>query len=707
MAGMRCVVAAFSILGLISSVGAFELALDVSNKEQEWKERPVAKVIGLLRDMKAQLEREASEDTEMYDAMVCWCQTNDKAKTKAVADGQAKDKLLTTLIPALAAKATKLSVEMDALNKEISHNEEALQTASSVREKELEEFRDEERSAVDSISGLKNALGALSKQHALDQQALLQVSTAAARLQLSSSSSSSSSFSSSSRSSGFMQRGPAQLQQAVAAFLEQRQAAAAGRSPHQEFAPQSGEIFGILKGMQESFEQNLANAQEEEKQGKKAYEELKAAKTVEINDAEEQVSAKSESKARTNEQLSTSKEDLEDTRSTVSSDTDFLLDLQERCGSMDHTFEQRRKVRAEETTAVAQTIEILNGEEAHSQLGRTLGLLQLNSVSVSDASSRMEAARAQASKILFDAAKRLASPQLSILAATVKDDVFAKIKNMIDKLIGHLKQQHEEEVAQRDECIEGFNTNEKETFAKNSNKDDVNAKIESLTLLTKKLDEEIAVAKQEIAVMQIEVKQASTNRVKENEQFQTSVGDQQATQAILHKALDKLKAFYDKKAAAMLQVHVVTKHRKRSQQSPPQMPTEYKTHGSSAGVMGMIEMIINDSKKTEDEVFADEQEAQNNYEKFIKDSNSAMTALNKSISDKTERKASADGDKLRAQDDLAGVNEDLASLGKVNADLHTECDFLMQNFQDRQASRVQEMEALEKAKAMMSGADMK
>merc|ERR1719162_22673 len=136
---MRCVVAAFSILGLISSVGAFELALDVSNKEQEWKERPVAKVIGLLRDMKAQLEREASEDTEMYDAMVCWCQTNDKAKTKAVADGQAKDKLLTTLIPALAAKATKLSVEMDALNKEIFHNEEALQTASSVREKELEE----------------------------------------------------------------------------------------------------------------------------------------------------------------------------------------------------------------------------------------------------------------------------------------------------------------------------------------------------------------------------------------------------------------------------------------------------------------------------------------------------------------------------------------------------------------------------------------
>jgi len=682
----------FTALALLASVAcanAAVLSADFSSKE--WKERPVAKVLRLLRDMTAQLDKEASQDQEMYDEMVCWCKTNDKSKTKAIADGQAHDKMLTALIPSLAAKSTKLEVEMEGLNKEVGENEEALATATTVREKELNEFRDEERSAVESISGLKNAVSALNKHHALNQEVLLQVNTAFARVQTLDK-----------PNLGFMQKGPSQFQQAVSAFLQQHK----DGSPHQEFAPQSGEIFGILKGMQESFETNLVNSQEEEKEGVRAFNELKAAKTVEIDDAKEQVESKAEAKASTDEQLSTSKEDLEDTRSTVTADTEFLMDLQERCRNMDHTFEQRRKVRTDETAAVNQAIEILDSDEAHGQFSRTLGFVQLSSVSFSDASSRMDAARKQASRVLFDAARKLGNPQLSILATAVKDDVFEKIKIMIDKLIVNLEQQQTDEVAQRNECIEDFNTNEKETYAKNSVRDDHVTKIESLTLLIKKLTDEIAVHQEEIKDMQIEIKQASNNRVKENEEFQTVVGDQRATQEILQKALEKLKAFYDKKAAAMLQVHVTTTHHRSSQSPPPQGFGEMKKHGSSAGAMGMIEMIIDESKTTEDEAFKDEQQAQDNYEKYIKESNAAITTLNKSISDKTERKASADGDKLRAEDDLARVDEDLAQLAKINQDLHTECDYLMKNFEERQASRTAEMEALKKAKAMMSGAVM-
>ena len=45
------------------------------------KNRPVSKVITLLKDMKAQLEKEAEDDQEIYDKMACWCTTNDKDKT--------------------------------------------------------------------------------------------------------------------------------------------------------------------------------------------------------------------------------------------------------------------------------------------------------------------------------------------------------------------------------------------------------------------------------------------------------------------------------------------------------------------------------------------------------------------------------------------------------------------------------------------------
>jgi len=47
---------------------------------------------------------------------------------------------------------------------------------------------------------------------------------------------------------------------------------------------------------------------------------------------------------------------------------------------------------------------------------------------------------------------------------------------------------------------------------------------------------------------------------------------------------------------------------------------------------------------------------------------------------------------------------DLLTLGEYNQELHKKCDFLVKNFDLRQQSRVQEMEALAQAKAIFQGA---
>merc|ERR1712100_500448 len=51
----------------------------------------------------------------------------------------------------------------------------------------------------------------------------------------------------------------------------------------QSYAPQSGQIFGILEQMKEDFEVNLSEAQKAEAKAKKEYEMLKAAKEDEID----------------------------------------------------------------------------------------------------------------------------------------------------------------------------------------------------------------------------------------------------------------------------------------------------------------------------------------------------------------------------------------------------------------------------------------
>merc|ERR1719476_130593 len=129
------------------------------------KNRPVTKVITLLKDMLKQLEKEQEEDEEIYDKMACWCETNDKAKTKAIADAEARIESLTTKIEELTAQSARLNTEIKNLEKEVAQNQDALAKATALREKQLAEFNAEEKDLLESISALKSAVTVLSKHH--------------------------------------------------------------------------------------------------------------------------------------------------------------------------------------------------------------------------------------------------------------------------------------------------------------------------------------------------------------------------------------------------------------------------------------------------------------------------------------------------------------------------------------------------------------
>jgi chromosome segregation ATPase len=113
----------------------------------------------------------------------------------------------------------------------------------------------------------------------------------------------------------------------------------------QSYAPQSGEIFGILKQMKETFEANLAQTQKDEQNNQKAYEELKAAKEEEIKAGQDQIDAKTQELASTDEKLAESKEDLEDTKKSFAADEEFLAMLKEKCSGTDAEWEERQKTR--------------------------------------------------------------------------------------------------------------------------------------------------------------------------------------------------------------------------------------------------------------------------------------------------------------------------------------------------------------------------
>merc|ERR1719238_1098668 len=164
--------------------------------------------------------------------------------------------------------------------------------------------------------------------------------------------------------------------------------------------------------------------------------------------------------------------------------------------------------------------------------------------------------------------------QLSKLSSKVKLLDFSEIKKAIDDMMAELKTTQKEEAEKYEFCTSEIKANEKETAAKHELKADLEQKIDDLSSMISTLTDEIAALNALVAQTNVEMKAASENRELENKDFQVTVADQKATQAILKKAVDRMKAFYG-----------------FVQQTPPKQGT-YSKHGGGNIVVSLLQGVI-------------------------------------------------------------------------------------------------------------------
>merc|ERR1740138_271327 len=126
-------------------LGLFVAAEAATARFSEEKNRPVTKVIDLLKDMSTQLEKEAEEDEEVYDTMACWCETGEREKTKAIKEAEARIEALKSKIEELTALSAQLAAEIKETEAEVAENQDALDKATTIREKQQAEFNAEEK----------------------------------------------------------------------------------------------------------------------------------------------------------------------------------------------------------------------------------------------------------------------------------------------------------------------------------------------------------------------------------------------------------------------------------------------------------------------------------------------------------------------------------------------------------------------------------
>merc|ERR1719380_525401 len=247
------------------------------------------------------------------------------------------------------------------------------------------------------------------------------------------------------------------------------------------YAPASGQIVGILKQMTDTMEKDLADATAAEEAAIKDFKGLVAAKTKEINALTKEVETKTSQIGELGVQLVTQKEDLDDTSKSLVEDEQFLKDLETDCATKDEEWATRQKIRAEEVLAIADTIKILNDDDALELFKKTLPSPSLLQVATTG--------KAVKARALQELTKGNGDFRLNLIALALKGKKvsFDKVLTMIDDMVSLLKK---EQVADDD----------KKAYCEKTI-DKTEDKIKELELSVSDLGKAVADAKETIATL--------------------------------------------------------------------------------------------------------------------------------------------------------------------------------------------------------------
>jgi len=696
------------------------------------KATPVTRVVNLLKEMQGTLQKDMDEDEALFKKLGCWCNNNKYEKDAAIKAATAKIAELKSTIDASAAKSSDLKETIKTTEAEVAADKATLAEATAQREKQSKEFRSTEKESIANIESLKQAIKTLAKHTgaALPQFSLsfLSLSSETREIPWSDDHESNdvrdfSEFMShsglhsdvgaistdlaqdvSADNSGFLQNKQQQplapihvvgwtaedralVQSAIhsaSAFVQRKHG-----TDYTALDQGSGEILGVLKQLKDEMEASLSDSQKDEKEAAATFIELRNAKTAEIENGESTAERKEDELADTNNELAEAKEDLDQTTSVLTENQKFMVNLKATCSDSDAQFEKRKAARMDEIKAVSETIEILTADEARDNMGATYSFLQTSS----SAGRNLDLLRQRAAAVL----RKSGNPELSVLATSVELDSFSRVKRAIDDMVAQLKTQQADEVKKSDWCKAELQSNEMATMKANSLKDEQDMKVQDLTANMEKLSDELSQAKKDIAQLQLELQRATENRKQANLDFQKTIAEQHATQEVLKTALERLAKYYDF-------VQTSSKASMQHAQTPPVAQAAYEKNAGASGVMSMIEKLILEAKGLEKDAQKGEQDEQAQYEALVEDTNASVKSLQKLSVTKSGERAEASKELQETQADLKAAEADIEGLAKYDADLHGECNYILDNFDTRQEARQQEIEALQQAKQILSGA---
>jgi predicted nucleic acid-binding Zn-ribbon protein len=691
-------------LALIFFAAAFN---DAAASQQQVSANPIRKVVTMLQAMQKKIAAEGEKEEELYEKFMCYCKTGASSLAKSIADAETKAPSLVADIEKGEAEVKQLKQDIKAHQSDRAAAKAAMAEAKTIREKEAAVYADLKSEATKNIEAATKATDAVSKG----------------------------------MEGSFLQTQAAQTLRNLVLAKDNmddytREELTAFLSNGQGYAPQSGQIVGVLKQMTDTMVKDLATATDDENQAIKAFQDLMAAKTKEVDALTKAIEEKMVRLGDLQVELVEMKEDLDDTGKGLLEDKKFLADMDKNCALKVKEHDENVKLRSQELLALSDTIKVLNDDDALELFKKTLpGAASFVQLQVTFADEKRQA---------LAAIRRTRSPALNFIALALQGRKvnFGKVLKMIDEMVSVLKAEQQDDDDKKEYCEMQFDTADDKKKSLERSVANLEKAIEKAKEGIKALAEEIKTLEEGIVALDKAVAEATEQRKEENAEFTELIANDAAAKELLGFARNRLNKFYNPKlykappkrelseedsitvsmggtlaptaapggiAGTGITVLAEVSTHDGSKVAPPPPPETAaafsKKSEESNGVLALIDVMVKDLTKEMTEAKTEEKLAQEEYEQTMKDAAEKRASDTQTLADKQKAKAELEAQMDANEDEKTATTKTLMATLEFIQSLHGECDWLLQYYKVRKEARSGEIDSLKTAKAVLSGAD--
>jgi len=667
---------------------------------------PIQKVLELLASMQQKIIKDAEERHKGYVEFAGMCEDRAREITKEIKKASLQVEDLQATIEKASDDEAETTTSIEELSATLSNSEADLKAAANIRQKESGDFAENQKDLVDTIGQMERAISIIEKQmkggaslaqlpvSVQKKELVVQKQRAAALAEAFAAMIDSSSLDSADteRLASLIQtsEGDSDSESAAATQSDAAELDAAEESyTAGTGGPENpGSIVETLENLLEKAQAQLDTARTKETKSRHNYELFKGALERKLAVARKDMNNAKGAMGEAGQSRAKATGDLEVTNKDLAEDKVALNELHHECMHKAADFEEETKARGEELKALAtakKVIKEMTGAAEDKTYDSASSFVQVRAKS-SSASPSIKALRAvkelgktQHMPILLDLAHQLESVIRN--SAISGADPFAKVKGMINSMLGHLTKQMEDEASHKAYCDKEMSDTTKSKDVKEGLVDKLTTRIDTQSSASMSLKEQVSgVQKELFNIMKIQ-EELDAMRKQEHALFSRTKPELQQGQEGIKKALQVLRQYYsqddDKPSGAQ--------------------------DGAGGTIIGLLEVVESDFAKGIANMQEEEESSQAQYEKQTNENKVEVALKQEEVTFKTKEIKGLSKSTAESSSDLDGVQTELDAVNEYYRKIQEECVAKPEPYEERRKRQDTTLQGLQDALQILGG----